>query len=129
MGHEFKAGDWCLDCQGERVLIIGVSSRGNPICEWSDGDIMNVSPSQLTPLPGCTGWLPQQVQSDVPDDDDPDGIDENDDDDAYVCLRVKRAVWDAVADGSPVPPDSITEATEMVKLVQMPGAKLLLLTE
>lgn len=131
MVHKFNSGDWVEDRDGERLFMVGRSVNGLAICQTECGEYVPRADLHLKRLPGCTGWgwLPQQLQADAPDDDDPaDDLDENDDD-AYVCLRVKRAVWDAVADGGPVPPDSITEATEMVKLVQMPGAKLLLLTD
>lgn len=117
MVHKFNAGDWVTDWDDERLFVVGRSTSGVAVCQTERGEYVPRADLALKRLPDCTGWgwLPQQLQADVPDDD------------AYVCLRVKRAVWDAVADGSPVPPDSITEATEMVKLVQMPGAKLLLL--
>ena len=128
MVHKFNASDWVEDRDGERLFVVGRSVNGVAICQTERGEYVPRADLHLKRLPGCTGWdwLPQQLQADAPDD-DPDGIDENDDDDAYVCLRIKRAVWDAIEEGGPLPTDSITDATEMVKLVQMPGAKLLLL--
>lgn len=117
----FSVGDWAKHCQGERVVIVGEALNGNPICEWSDGDIISVKPSHLTPLPGCTGW-DWQPPAAAPEPADSRDV-------VYVCISVKRSVWDAVGDGEDIPAGAAFDGVEMVEIASMPGAKLLLLTE
>lgn len=65
MVHEFKAGDWVVDKDGFRMFVIGRDTDGDIVVENGQfGDLENRDASDLTPLPGCTGWdwQPQAAQ-------------------------------------------------------------------
>ena len=115
MVHEFKAGDWVTADGDCRMYVIGRDSEGELWCQEGRSSYCSVfNPDDLTPLPGCTGWdwepEPDPAEEDV----------------VYVCISVKRSVWDAVAEGDDIPAGSAFDGVEIVEIASMPGARLFL---
>ena len=113
----FQIGDWA-EFDEYRVKIAGFNSKGKPVCEAQGGALFAMSTDRLKPLPGCTGWdwTPEPEPADSGDV-------------VYVCISVKRSVWDAVGDGEDIPAGAAFDGVEMVEIASMPGARLFLLLD
>jgi hypothetical protein len=56
MVHEFKAGDWAVGDDGERLFLVGSSHGGNLVCQTAAGTLVYTGLMDITLLPDCTGW-------------------------------------------------------------------------
>ena len=128
MVHEFKAGDWAVGDDGERLFVVGVDSDGGVVCQPGSGmRCYDHEAEDLTPLPDCMGWdwVPAaQAASDdstefVPFNSQADPV--------YVIASVERDAWDGVGFGKDI--ETSDECLLLTHCGSVPGGSLFLLAD
>lgn len=124
MAHEFQAGEWAVDSDGDRVFVVGRDSEGDLICQESlYGDSMVWTNDELTPLPGCTGWNwtptadPAPPAEFIPFESQADPL--------YIIATVERAEWVGAEFGDDLATSD--ECRELIPCGYTPAGRLFLL--